>query len=76
MKKLNHLKRFDESSKSKILESIYISLGRNISGSWDDGYEFEGTLDELEDFIYNIIDSLDNDEKNLIISNIISKYKM
>jgi hypothetical protein len=75
MKKLNHLKRFDESSKSKILESIYIPLGRNISGSWDDGYDFEGTLDELESFIYDIIDSLDNDEKNHIISNIINKYK-
>jgi len=50
--------------------NVYVSLGRGISGNWDDGYEFEGTLEDLSQFILNIINGLDDDERKYIISNL------
>jgi hypothetical protein len=50
--------------------NIYVSLGRGITGNWDDGYEFEGTLEDLSIFLSSIINGLDDDEKSYIISNL------
>jgi len=50
--------------------NIYVSLGRDITGNWDDGYEFEGTLEDLSIFLSSIINGLDDDEKSYIISNL------
>jgi hypothetical protein len=50
--------------------NVYVYLGRYIKGNWDDGYEFEGTLEDLSEFTSNIISGLSDDEKNYIISNL------
>jgi hypothetical protein len=79
MKDLKHIKRFNESEEnlniSDVSDSIkdrniYVSLGRGITGNWDDGYEFEGTLEDLSIFLSSIINGLDDDEKSYIISNL------
>ncbi len=70
----NRIKRFNENSELNISDvsdrNVYVSLGRGISGNWDDGYEFEGTLEDLSQFILNIINGLDDDERKYIISNL------
>ena len=76
--KKNRIKRFDENSELNISDvsdsikdrNVYVSLGRSISGNWDDGYEFEGTLEDFSQFILNIINGLDDDERKYIISNL------
>ena len=50
--------------------NIYVSLGRGIGGNWDDGYEFEGTLEDLSEFVSGIVNGLDDDERKYIISNL------
>ena len=79
MKDLKHIKRFNESEEklniSDVSDSIkdrnvYVSLGRGISGNWDDGYEFEGTLEDLNVFISGILNGLEDDERRYIISNL------
>jgi len=74
MKDLKHLRKFNESQESNVSDikdrNVYVSLGRYIQGNWDDGYEFEGTLEELSEFVSNIVVGLDDDEKKYIISNL------
>jgi hypothetical protein len=38
--------------------------------NWDDGYEFEGTLENLSEFVSGIVNGLDDDERKYIISNL------
>ena len=75
MKYLKTQKQLNESSENLNISdvsdrNVYVSLGRGISGNWDDGYEFEGTLEDLSQFILNIINGLDDDERKYIISNL------
>lgn len=49
---------------------VWASLGRDsiISGNWDDGYEFDGTLEDLSNHITNLTSGLSDEEKDYIIS--------
>lgn len=75
MKDLKHIKRFNESDENLDISDIkdgnvYVPLGRGISGNSDDGYEFEGTLEDLSKFVSGIVNGLDDDERKYIISNL------
>lgn len=49
-------------------KNIWVFLGRSgIVGNWDDGYEFEGTLEDLGEFLSGIINTLDDDERKIIL---------
>lgn len=79
MKGNKHIQSFNEHQEnlniSDVSDSIkdrnvYVSLGRGIGGNWDDGYEFEGTLEDLSEFVSGIVNGLDDDERKYIISNL------
>ena len=79
---MKSFKKFNESLEDHIINDnkddqdqlknnrVWASLGRDsiIGGNWDDGYEFDGTLEDLSNLIGNLTSGLSDEEKDYIFS--------